>query len=77
MSDKDSNEEVARLRRAIRRVIDAAKAESTAMSKAIEDCAGEAMRSLHDSHLDELNAIQALVASLELFDRRLAGQSRP
>ena len=60
-----------RLRRAILRVIEAAKAESLAFNDATAAYSGDAMTALRETHLDELDAVQALAASLELFDRRL------
>ncbi len=61
-----------RLQDAIRRVQDTAKAKSTLLDVVAERCADERMEALREAHLCQLDAIQALVASLELFERRLA-----
>ena len=72
MSDQQpSREDLQRLRRALDEVLTAARAESRAVNKAADECVGDAMREVHESHLVEINAIQTLVGSLELFERRL------
>ena len=63
--------DLARVRRAIQHVLDAARAESSRLAKAAEECDDDSMASLGDAHREELDAIQALTASLELFERRL------
>jgi len=71
MTVTSQSREVARLQRAIRKVADAARLESTAMRAAVNDCKNSAMKDLYESHLSELDAVQALIASLDLFERRL------
>ena len=71
MNEAVLHHDLPRLRRAIRRVIDAARAESEALDRAVTDCGDGTMKALHQTHLAELDAIQAMSTSLELFDRRL------
>ena len=63
--------DLARVRKAIRKLMEAAKVESLAFDAAAEWLKTEQLKALHLAHLDELDAVQALVASLELFERRL------
>ncbi len=66
--------DLARLRRAARNVIAAAVAEADAFRKIAERRTDGPIRDLHDTHLDELDAIQALGAALDLFERHVAGK---
>lgn len=60
-----------RLRRSILRVIDAAKAESDALERADIEQSAAVVRAWQQSHRCELDAMQALIAAFEVFDRRL------
>ena len=71
MTSTDPSKEIARLQQAIRKVADAARLESDAMRAAVAECKDGAMKTLFDTHLAELDAVQALIASLDLFERRL------
>ena len=75
MSKASLDDDLSRLRRAIRHVMDAARAESVALDRAAASCTDETMEALRKTHLEELDSVQALVASLELFDRRLMQKS--
>ncbi len=71
MTQKQDRPDVDRLRSAIRSVIVAARAEAAAFQKAADECDDDSMKALRETHLQELNAVQALLASLELFERRV------
>ncbi len=68
--------DLARVRKSIRKVLDSARAESIALSDAIAAHPSDAMIRLRTIHLQELDAVQALAASLELFEKRLPGIER-
>ena len=75
MNDGPDND-FPRLRRAILLVVEAAKAESQAMRAVASSRTDETMQMLRETHMNELDAVQALAAALELYDRRLTRNGR-
>lgn len=71
MSSAVLHDDYPRLRRSILRVIDAARAESDALDEARSTHSGAVIRAWCESHQGELDAVQTLIAALEVFDRRL------
>ena len=64
------SDDTAGLRDAIRNVIAAARKEARAFQHAADDCVDDSMSALRETHLEELNAVQALLGALELFEKR-------
>ena len=61
------------LRNAILSVIEAAKAEAAEFHAASLDCGEDTLQALYQAHLAELDAVQTLIARLQLFEKRLRG----
>ena len=62
--------DLARLRRAARRVIVMARIEADAFRKVVRGPANEPLNALHAAHMNEIDAMQALLAALDLVERR-------
>lgn len=71
MIDTVLHDDYPRLRRSILRVIDAARAESDALERADAQQSAAVVHAWRQSHRCELDAMQALIAAFEVFDRRL------
>ena len=63
-------DDLAKLRMTVRRVGAAASAESKAFRALDEMPGSEALAALHQAHHAELDAIQQMLMSLDLFERR-------
>ena len=63
--------ELSKVRRAVALLLTAASAESKAVERALHSPDTTSMTALHHAHLDELDALQTLLASLEMLERRL------
>ncbi len=67
---KQALDDLAKLRMTVRRVGAAASAESKAFRVLDETPGSEALAALHQAHHAELDAIQQMLMSLDLFERR-------
>ena len=67
---KQALDDLAKLRMNVRRVGAAASAESKAFRALDEEPGSDALAALHQAHHAELDAIQQMLMSLDLFERR-------
>jgi len=58
------------LKRSVQRLLTAASVESRALENAQRDCNDQTIGLLHQAHLDELDAMQALATCMHLLERR-------
>ena len=63
--------DLTRLQKAVRTLVQASRVESLALFLAADACLPKTMRAVQEAHLSELDALQALLASFELFERHL------